>query len=1248
MNNSGKTILIKKKKKTVKQLKRVKKREDKLYEKKQIDTLYQQYNKYSEKEIHDLVISLTNPESMADDSNEVNRQAIKRVIENKLYEKKQDGTEGEETFFYYPDFTDKDFNLKIFKKKEFNENKIDFNTYDIEKLSKERCDDNKFELSQTQNFIKNYISPHTPYNGILLFYGTGVGKTCSAISIAEQFKKNLRESGKKIIVLLSPSIKDNFKRKIFNIDKLDIDNLDKDIPQCTGNDYLKEVELSIINDKEQIRKKINKVINKYYQFFGYDEFAYHIEKLEDNICKGIPKERHAELKRKIIEKKFSNIVLIVDEAHNIRINGDKSSKIAPPIIERVIKYAKNTKLVLLSATPMYNSLREIIWIINLLLQNDDRPIIYENEIFKSSGELKKTGLDILIRKSRGYVSFMRGENPYSFPFRLYPDINKDLKILDNANISIKSMSGNDILEKEKIKYLTLVNSEMSNFQYSQYEKSVSLLMRNMDIESDSKGYSEIDKGLQVSNITYPSLDGNKLKYGSTGIETIFNIENSRKFKYKKNILEKFGTILDLDKIGEYSCKIKSIIEYINNSEGIVYIYSQFITSGILPLALALEQNGYKKYGDQGDQLLNLPEYKKGVNFCKRESISYEGKPYSKYKDKKKFIQANYVLISGNANISKNNNFEINLSTLKKNKTGEVIKVILGSPLAGEGLDLKGIREVHILEPWHHLNKMSQVIGRAIRTCSHKFLPLSKRNCTVYLHVSTTFKASKNIKKEKNYWDRESLDLRIYRKAEFKSLQIAVVERELKKNAVDCELNKKGNVYLPEKWGQKISIITSQGKKVLYTIGDKPYSLICNYQKECNYICNPTISEKDNKNVDIDTYGFHFAKKNILKIFKIIKTLFKKDFVYILSEIVEQVKKQLDVSDILIYKSIDEMIKNKITVVDKYGIQGYLIFKNRYYIFHPNGIEDESLPFYYRKNPRANRKLRIPLKNNSYIQELKNEKDKQKSIIQEKITFQKIKIKVLEQVETKSKIYSNDDYWKSNLIAFKQIEFEKIIDRLSDNYKSVLISEIIVNYNDLIETVSKIEEIFDNFKIKIFKYFYKDLLFINKHLYYGQKVWKDNKQIFGFRLATPEKKYKFFCINKKKYQECKTVSLKHINKSLSLIPKEKVKGENTIFGFMDRMKNPRINVFKIVDRTFRKSSGARCEQINSKKEIGNLINIILGKKKYLINTKGVPFVNGGKKNKKDKIYMCNELETLLRITEKGSETKCFYNANEIMK
>ena len=90
---------------------------------------------------------------------------------------------------------------------------------------------------------------------------------------------------------------------------------------------------------------------------------------------------------------------------------------------------------MLSATPMFNKSTEIIWLLNLLLKNDNRPEISYSEIFKKSyraggGDiLTERGKIIIAEKSRGYFSYLRGENPISFPIRFYPDINGDKKCM---------------------------------------------------------------------------------------------------------------------------------------------------------------------------------------------------------------------------------------------------------------------------------------------------------------------------------------------------------------------------------------------------------------------------------------------------------------------------------------------------------------------------------------------------------------------------------------------------------------------------------------------------------------------------------------------------------------------------------------------------------------------------------------------------------------------------------------------------
>ena len=143
-------------------------------------------------------------------------------------------------------------------------------------------------------------------------------------------------------------------------------------------------------------------------------------------------------------------------------------------------------------------------------------------------------------------------------------------------------------------------------------------------------------------------------------------------------------------------------------------------------------------------------------------------------------QARYLIITGESSVDFNN--------YKKEKEGinmdgGELKVILGTQAAGEGLNIFNVRGIHILDPWHHLNRLEQIVGRGLRSCSHKNLPLEERNLMVFLYIVT-------------YPDnhKETLDIKMYRKAEEKTLNVAEVQIELKILAVDCHLNKEGNVY----------------------------------------------------------------------------------------------------------------------------------------------------------------------------------------------------------------------------------------------------------------------------------------------------------------------------------------------------------------------------------------------------------------------------------------------------------------------
>ena len=86
--------------------------------------------------------------------------------------------------------------------------------------------DNKFELSPHQEFVKRFMHHETPYNGLLLYHGLGSGKTCSAIGITEQYRESFQEHSdyKKIIIIASPNVQENLKKQLFDSSKLKMEN----------------------------------------------------------------------------------------------------------------------------------------------------------------------------------------------------------------------------------------------------------------------------------------------------------------------------------------------------------------------------------------------------------------------------------------------------------------------------------------------------------------------------------------------------------------------------------------------------------------------------------------------------------------------------------------------------------------------------------------------------------------------------------------------------------------------------------------------------------------------------------------------------------------------------------------------------------------------------------------------------------------------------------------------------------------
>ena len=383
------------------------------------------------------------------DENFFNTECNKFQLKKEVAERNYLSEHEYENEYLYPNLNDKEFNIRIATKKEFNDTKYDGTIYENIKQQADILAKADFELQPHQAFVKNFMSFQTPYSSLLLYHGLGSGKTCSAIGVCEEMRDYMKQMGisKRIIVVASENVQDNFKLQLFDERKLKLVDGIWNIRGCTGNKLLQEINPMNMKGmpRDKVISQIKNIINTYYIFLGYGQFANYIIKTmnftEEDIKTRVkhkkgekPSKKQGEktkiqvlkdikitLDKKIINRlrnEFDNRLIVIDEVHNIRKADDNENKKVAINLELLVKAAKNMRFLLLSATPMYNSYKEIVWLLNLMNMNDRRGKIEPKNVFDKNGNIKNE--DLLIRKATGYVSFVRGENPYTFPYRVYP------------------------------------------------------------------------------------------------------------------------------------------------------------------------------------------------------------------------------------------------------------------------------------------------------------------------------------------------------------------------------------------------------------------------------------------------------------------------------------------------------------------------------------------------------------------------------------------------------------------------------------------------------------------------------------------------------------------------------------------------------------------------------------------------------------------------------------------------------------
>lgn len=652
----------------------------------------------------------------------------------------------------------------------------------------------KWDYRPFQKFFRDYLSMDSPYRGILLYHGLGSGKTCSSIAVAEHLKTK-----KNVIILCPGSLRTNYITALMG--DCGVDYTDKDYSRIYTF-----ISYNAPNTLEQLQK-----------ISSLDNHTIIIEEVHNLVSMMVTKSKKGpEIYRMLMEAKnvkivglsgtpiinypfevalLSNILrgyihvptlflkAVKDKGRGIDVQLEELRKklITVGDIEyidvyqryvylytRGSEYDATVRAVIKMASESGISL-DFIEVARYTLYPEDEDEFHSYFIQETmEGDVLKN-VDMLKRRMLGIVSYYRGGKPIYYPtvnpvnfeyvamspyqFQKYKEI-REVEMEKEKSSVVQKMLGKIGNTKSKNRSQNKISSlfkvfsrQFSNFTFPEeierpfVRKFLKDARKKMLNKKKKKTYKEMEELEEMEKEDKRANDILNAKDKSL-IDKALKELGAKKETYLVNTESGLKT---------YSPKMSKILENMDKSAGLIFVYSAFRSlEGIGVFALVLEANGWERF----DYL--EPDNPDGA------------KKFAIYSGEESEAERKVILETYNS---------------KDNMYGEKLKALLVTSAGAEGLDMKNIRQVHVMEPYWHDVRTSQVIGRANRYLSHADLPEKDRTVDVYRYFSVVGKEDAKAHDEK-----QTTDEYMYEIAQKKMRVTEEIKRIMKDIAVDCKLN----------------------------------------------------------------------------------------------------------------------------------------------------------------------------------------------------------------------------------------------------------------------------------------------------------------------------------------------------------------------------------------------------------------------------------------------------------------------------
>lgn len=582
------------------------------------------------------------------------------------------------------------------KKKSLDRNNTDFILQLYEYFKTVKYDSEYDFLKYYQKMTHGYATNiDAGAKGVLIYHSMGLGKTLLAIAIAMDLVNDM-----KIIMLTSKSLQENMRGSIHKYVNL---RRPHDPDWIIGKLSKNDLDRWINNNFGFVSMNASNMLDQMHRAASADtsEFDAILEEKMSKLA---------------AQTSLNDCCLIVDEAHNLFRAITNGSKNALGVY-KLVRNSPRCRFFPMSGTPIASDPFEMVPCFNMLHAGKEPllPEMYRDfqKMFVDGNSVKNR--EKLQNRIAGLVSYVGTD---TIP-------GKDI-LGDTASIATSDMP--------EVKPVEVLRIPMGEEQYVSY-----ILAREQEkIEGKKPGGTQKRQRIQdaVTDHTNPM---NKPKSNAASTYRVRSRQLSNYAPPKD--YQSAKSVHDIPPDHIVSPKFTVMKDKIDDRKGqLGLVYSQFTgLGGIGAFAAFLRHNGWDEVtADRNGDIISVYSSNDIDDIVEGgyDSFMPEINPSAgSYKigganaDRRKF-----TVISGaiDADIRE----KIRLALIRpENKNGELIDLVLVSAAGAEGLDLKYIRHVHVMEPYWVYGRIRQLINRGARNMSHSELPEDERDVSTFVYLA---------------------------------------------------------------------------------------------------------------------------------------------------------------------------------------------------------------------------------------------------------------------------------------------------------------------------------------------------------------------------------------------------------------------------------------------------------------------------------------------------------------------------------